>query len=67
MNTHERKRPCREAGRNGADVLDVIGAMAMERSTDCESPTGWLYASLVVLATVVLLTLFQGLVGTTAV
>jgi hypothetical protein len=41
--------------------------MAMERSTDCESPTGWLYASLVVLATVVLLTLFQGLVGTTAV
>lgn len=36
----------------------------MQSTTDMESPTRWLYASLVVLATVVLLTLFQGLVGT---
>ncbi|MFT7463901.1 MAG: hypothetical protein ACI9EF_002249 [Pseudohongiellaceae bacterium] len=40
--------------------------MAMQSSTDVESPTRWLYASLVLLAGVVLLTLFQGLSGSAA-
>jgi hypothetical protein len=62
----KKNRSRREAGRNGTDVLDVDGVMAMQSRSDIESPTRWLYASLVVLATVVLLTLFQGLVGTVA-
>lgn len=66
MMRQKKNRSRREAGRNGTDVLDVDGVMAMQSRSDIESPTRWLYASLVVLATVVLLTLFQGLVGTVA-
>lgn len=47
--------------RDGREVSDGEGVMAMQSTTDAGTLTLWLYASLVLLAGVVLLTLFQGL------
>jgi len=47
--------------RDGREVSNGEGVMAMQSTTDPGTLTLWLYASLVLLAGVVLLTLFHGL------
>ena len=47
--------------RDGREASNGDGVMVMQSTTDAGTLTLWLYASLVLLAGVVLLTLFQGL------